>query len=408
MEFLKIESLESARLKLLDSAKGWLVKTKIVSLHDSLGLISGADVFATEDSPAFRRSTVDGYAVLSADTQAASDGVPVFLSVVGSVDIGTEVTGKIRSGECMEVPTGGMLPAGADAVVMVEYSEEFGAEGVAISSGVAFGENVINIGDDAKKGTLILPRGKTIRAQDIGVLASFGVGDVCVFASPKVTVVSTGDELTSTTELELGKVRDINSHAIAALACKNGFDVIKYVALPDNEEILTQEVRTAMADSDVVILSGGSSKGKKDLTRLIFEKLAKPGVYTHGIALKPGKPTILAHDESSKTIFVGLPGHPVSAIVVFELLISWLIGELTNRKEGFAIPARLSHNIGTTQGKVVCIPCRLEESADGYIATAVFGKSGAITTLTQADGYFITERNTEGLLAGAVVYVNIF
>ena len=409
MEFLKVDSLDSAREKMLLRVKDRLVSKESVPLLESLGRIAAKDVLAVEDIPSFRRSTVDGFAVLSGDTAAAGESMPVFLTVKGRVEMGQPATISITSGECVEVPTGGMLPKGADAVVMCEYTEEFGPDGIAVSQSAAYGENVVLTGEDAKAGALILPRGKKILPQDIGALASSGVACVCVYTSPRVTVLSTGDELVSLKQnTKPGQIRDINTYALASLAKKHGFCVVSTEVLPDDEAALEQAVKSAMERSEIVIVSGGSSKGKKDMTRKVFDKLSLSGVYTHGIAIKPGKPTILGYDEAYGTLMAGLPGHPVSAMIVFELVLGWLLREATGSQGPPAVPARLSCNAPSSPGKLTCWPCKLIYDADGYTAEPVFGKSGLITTLTQADGYFVTARDTEGLKTGELVMVHLF
>jgi len=409
MEFLKVDSLDTAREKLLSSVKGRLVSKEALSPSKALGRIAAEDVFAAEDIPSFRRSTVDGFAVLSGDTAAAGESMPVFLTVKGRVEMGQPAALSIKSGECAEVFTGGMLPECADAVVMCEYTEEFGANGIAVSQSAAYGENVVLPGEDAKAGTLLLSRGKKILPQDIGALAAAGVSPIFVYTSPRVTVLSTGDELVSPDQKpKPGQIRDVNTYALASLAKKHGFTVVDTKVLPDDETILEQAVQSAMEHSEIIIVSGGSSKGKKDMTRVVFDRLSLSGVYTHGIAIKPGKPTILGYDEASRTLLAGLPGHPVSAMMVFELLLGWLLREVTGSTAPPVVPARLSCNAPSSPGKLTCWPCRLIHTADGYTVEPVFKKSGLITTLTQADGYFLTVRDTEGLQAGHTVMVHLF
>lgn len=410
MKFLQVDSVEAAREKLLDSARGWLARSELVPLADALGRVLAEDVYAGEDIPAFRRSTVDGYAVLSKDTAAAGESLPVFLTVRDRIEMGALARVAIRPGECAEVPTGGMLPDGADAVVMVEYAEPFGAEGVALYHGVANGENVVQVGEDAGAGALLLACGRVLRPQDVGALAAAGVDCVPVAAKPRLCILSTGDELVSPGERPTpGQVRDINTHALAAQAAKHGFEVVDTAVLPDDEALLSRRLREAMLDADIIAVSGGSSKGNKDATASAIDAVSEPGVFVHGVALKPGKPTILGYDRASSTILAGLPGHPVSAMMVFELLLNWLLRALTGGERPPAIPARLACNVASSPGKLTCWPVRLELEADGgYTAQPVFGKSGLITTLTGADGYFAVDRDAEGLSAGATVLVHLF
>ncbi|MCL2815263.1 MAG: molybdopterin-binding protein [Oscillospiraceae bacterium] len=409
MEFLTVESVETAREKLLSHTKDWLVKKETVSLRIALGRILAEDVTAPEDIPAFRRSTVDGYAVISSDTAAAGENIPVFFTVKDKIKIGQFVSSTINHGECADIPTGGMLPSGADAVVMAEYSELFGVDGVAIHNSAANGENTVQIGEDAKAGDLLIKKGKRLLPQDIGALAAAGITAVSVFAALRIAVISTGDELVSTEKTpSIGQVRDINTHALTALAEKTGFFVTETHVLTDDENILEQTLLSAMKTSDIVAVSGGSSQGAKDMTKSVIDRVASPGVFTHGLAVKPGKPTILGYDKFSKTLLAGLPGHPVSAMIVFELMFGWLMREITGTLKAHAIPAQLSVNVASSPGKLTCFPVKLKWTGDQYSAEPVFGKSGLITTLTNADGYFTVDRETEGLQSGRTVLVHLF
>ena len=409
MEFLKVDSLEAAREKLLESAKSGLISTEVLPCSKTLGRVAAQDVFSPEDIPAFARSTVDGYAVLSSDTAGAGESIPVFLDLVGQIDMGCQADITISSGQCVEVFTGGMLPGGADSVVMIEYTEEFGSQGIAISQSARYGENVAQPGEDMNVGKLIIKRGRRILPQDLGALAAAGICEISVYSPVRVSVISTGDELVPPNKTPLpGQIRDVNSYALSALAQKHGLLVVSTAILPDEQDSLERAVRTAVSDSDIVVVSGGSSKGKKDMTRLVFDRLAAPGVYTHGIALKPGKPTILGYDSSSNTLLMGLPGHPVSALMVFELLVGWLLRTLMGVQQPPGIPARVSSNLAASPGKLTCVPCHLTQDSDGYIAQPVLGKSGMISTLTQADGYFIIPRTDEGVRKGQKVLVELF
>ncbi|MCL1854651.1 MAG: molybdopterin molybdotransferase MoeA [Clostridia bacterium] len=409
MEFLKVDSVEDAREKLLSSAKDWLTPSEALALKKASGRIAAEDVNATRDIPAFRRSMVDGYAVLAADTAAAGESIPVLLAVKGQVQVGTTASMTISHGECVEVPTGGMLPDGADSVVMAECAEPFDGTGVAVYSSVAGGENVVQIGEDAKAGAVLLHRGRRILPQDVGALAAAGVVILSAYVQPRLTIISTGDELVPPEkEPGPGQIRDINTHALTALAVKCGYSVTGAAVLPDDENALEHALRTAMKTSDIVTVSGGSSKGPKDMTKAVIERVSSPGVYTHGIAMKPGKPTILGFDNPSRTLLVGLPGHPVSAMMVFELLLGWLLREMTGCSQAPPIPARISCNVASSPGKLTCWPVTLLWTGSEYRADPVFGKSGLITTLTAADGYIHVDRGKEGLQSGQTVFVHQF
>jgi len=409
MEFLKVDSVEAAREKTLACVKDWIAAVETIPLEETLGRIAAEDVFSSEDIPSFRRSTVDGYAVFSADTAAAGESMPVFLTIKDRIEIGRPASAAINRGECAEVPTGGMLPEGADAVVMTEYAEPFGDDGAALYRSAAYGENVVLPGEDAKTGEMLLRRGRRVLPQDIGALAAAGVTAVKVYVPPKMTVLSTGDELVPPEQKPgPGQVRDINTCALTALAKKTGYNVVNAAVLPDDEAALERVLRSSMKSCDIVIVSGGSSKGKKDMTRAVMDRVSAPGVFTHGMAIKPGKPTILGYDAESRTLLSGLPGHPVSAMMVFETLFGWLFREITGSAEALKIPARIDCNAPSSPGKLTYWPCRLEWSDGGYTADPVFGKSGLITALTQADGYFITERDTEGIRTGQIVMAHLF
>jgi len=407
VEFLKVDSLDSARAKLFAHAKDILGGEEVIPAAQALERVTARDLHANDDIPGFRRSTVDGYAVLCADTAGAGESIPVFLTLKGRVEMGETADFSIAGGEAGEVFTGGMLPAGADGVVMVEYTQPFGENGIAVNQSVAYGENMVLPGEDMCAGQILLKRGKQILPQDIGGLAAAGITSLPVYATPKVTILSTGDELVPPDQTPApGKIRDINTYALSALAIKHGLVVVNTAVLPDEWDAIEGAVRAGMESGDIVIVSGGSSKGKKDMTRAIFDHVSTPGVFTHGIAVKPGKPTILGADSVSRTLLVGLPGHPVSAMMVFELLIGWLLREAAGKPAPPAIPARIDCNLASSPGKLTCWPCSLREEGGQYIATPIFGKSGLITTLTGADGYLIAPRDLEGLQAGQSVMVH--
>lgn len=409
MELLTVDSVEHAVKRLLACFEQKSLACELVTLSEAPGRILYEDVRAAEDIPAFRRSTVDGYAVVSKDTAAAGESMPVFLKVKEQVEMGKPAGSPIKSGECAEVPTGGMVPEGADAVVMVEYTEAFGADGIAVYQSTASGRGVVQKGEDMKSGSLLLPRGRKLLPQDVGALAAAGVRAVPVYVPLKLGIISTGDELVGADMIpSIGQVRDINTCALRALAQKNGFEVVNTAVLEDDEDRLEQKLTSWAPACDMIAVSGGSSQGKKDVTKKIIDRVTEGGVFTHGLAMKPGKPTILGFGKKTKTLFIGLPGHPVSAMMVFELLLCRMVRELTGQPESPALPARLSCNVASSPGKLTCWPAMLEFDESGYMAAPVFGKSGLITTMTRADGYFTVERDREGLTAGDSVMVHLF
>lgn len=408
MKFLQVDSLEQARNKLLQAAGDNFRKTENTDIMEAAGRTLAEDIICPEMIPDFRRSTVDGYAVCAKDTQGAGESIPVFLKIVEDVAIGRPALHKIKSGECAYVPTGGMIPDGADAMVMVEYTELFDEENVAIYCSVSQGSSVVQIGEDAKKDSVLLEKGTILNAASVGVLASLGRTSVKVFCPWKLTVISTGDELTAPgTVKEPCRIYDVNTYAVCALAREQGLEIVETHVLPDDEKALEEALHRGICSSDIVAVSGGSSQGKKDMTAQMIDKIAVPGVWTHGLALKPGKPTIVGMDEPSGTLLVGLPGHPVAALMVFRLLILWLKETIQGEMRGRSLPAVMESNVPSAPGKATCQMVKLIKGEEGYIARPVFGKSGLMSTLTQADGYVMLEINQEGLKSGEQVYVEL-
>jgi len=422
MKLLKVDTIDQAREKMGSYIQNWQRKTKTVSCEDALNQISAEDIYALCDIPSFRRSTVDGYAVAAKDTAGADESVPVFLNLAGKVQMGKEAGFSIISGECAYVPTGGMLPEGADAVVMIEYTDaapleqysqlkqcskpaQCTSEVISIYKAVSSGTGMTMTGEDFQKGELLLKKGSFLRPQEIGALCAAGITNINVLSPLTLSIISTGDELVSPPDDPApGQIRDINTKLINALAVKHGFQVISSQVIPDDEEPLRAAASLAAASSDVVIISGGSSQGEKDFTASVISRIAKPGVFTHGLAVKPGKPAILGWDEESKTLFAGLPGHPVSAMMVFTLLFN---SPRFSIRAAPPIPAVISCNVPGSPGKTACVPVTLKMKDGIYTAEPVFGKAGMISVLTRADGYIEIDINKEGLKKDEQVFVNL-
>lgn len=409
MKLLQVDTLAQAREKLWKSTDKIPLKVEKVDLLAANGRYLAEDIPCSEMVPGFRRSSVDGYAVKSGDTQGASESLPVFLEVIGEVAMGQEAAQTVKSGQCVYVPTGGMLPEGADAMVMVEYCEHFSDTEIAVYSSAAAGNHVVEAGEDMKPGDMVLEAGRRLRPQDIGALASLGILEVPVYVPWKITVLSTGDEIVHPSMTpNPGQIRDINTYGVCAQAMKLGMEVVGYQVVPDVEEELRRAVAEAMKVSDIVAVSGGSSQGKKDATSRILDELADGGVFTHGLALKPGKPTILAVDEASETLLIGLPGHPVAAILVFDLLARWLWNRRVGDNGGVVtVTGRMSTNLAGAPGRMTCQLVQIHNTPDGCVLEPVFGKSGLISTLTRADGYVIIGEDEEGLNRGQEVSCNL-
>lgn len=385
--------------------------TKRVSLSEALGRVLARDIVAPEDLPEFDRSTVDGYAVWAAETSHASKERPGALMLVGEVQMGEPPTCVIQPGVTARIPTGGMLPEGADAVVMLEDVEVRDARTVAVTSPAKPGDNIIRRAEDAKRGEVVLRRGSRLRPQDVGLLAAIGKVEVEVFLRPRVAVIITGDEIVSPErQPTAGQVRDINTYTLTALVQQEGAAPRPYGIVADTYNVLLRTLADARKNSDLVLVSGGSSVGAKDDVARAIDKLGKPGVIVHGVSLKPGKPTILAVVEG--TPIIGLPGHPVSSMVVFDVfvrdLLRGLAGRTVARSFGQVVRARADRRIPSAGVREDHIRVSLEERDGALWAVPVLGKSGIITTMTKADGVVVVPLGQESVEQGAQVEVHLF
>lgn len=410
MRLLKVDTLQEAREKLFNAAQNKIPEVVTAGFEECLGRVLAEDLISRDSIPGFRKSTVDGYAVIAKDTQGVTESIPVFLDVIEEVAIGTQPKNTVKPGQAIYVPTGGMIPEGADAMVMIEYCEKFDDTSIAVYNSVSPGRGVIVEGEDIMSGAEFLKKGKIIRPQEVGVMASAGVTEAKIYKPWTITIVSTGDELVdAAVQPEKGQTRDINTYSVSAISRNHGFEIIDRKVLKDDEALLTETIRKAMQESDVVVCSGGSSQGEKDHTADVMDQLSGEGVFTHGIALKPGKPTILGYDNTTETILVGLPGHPAAAMLVFELMVIWLYRKLTGQKEPPKTLARITENVAGGAGRSTCLLLELTEGADGiYSAEPVLGKSGLMTTLTRADGYTLIHGDKEGLKEGELIQVTLF
>lgn len=376
-----------------------------VPLVQAIGRVLAEDVVTTEYVPDFNRSTVDGYALRARDTFGCSDAIPAILPLAGEVLMGEEAAAPLAAGTCVYVPTGGAVPEGADSVVMIEFTEDYGDGTIGIAKSTAPGQNMIFRGDDVYPGKTILQKGRVLGSQDIGALAAIGKTTVNVARKLRVGVISTGDELVPPEQSPgPGQVRDVNSPMLAAMLQAFGAQVKEYGIVVDDAALLAEKVDRALEECDAVLLSGGSSVGVKDATCRIIKEHGT--LLFHGIAVKPGKPTIFGKDENKPMI--GLPGHPVAAYFITKLFVLPLLARLQGRTmHHYTVTASLSENIGANDGRALYQSCHLEENAEGLIAYPIRGKSGLITTLAGSDGYFCIDRDCEGLPKGAEIQVTI-
>ena len=376
------------------------------ALESACGRTLFAPVTAQEYIPGFNRSTVDGYAVRSADTFGCSDAMPAILAVSGEIAMGSGAGGALSSGCCMAVPTGGAMPEGADAAVMVEYTEDYGDGTIGVCKSAAPGVNLIFKGDDVRPGQTVLPAGRRLTPQDIGALAAMGVAKVTVCKKPVVGILSTGDELTGVEETPReGQIRDVNSAMLRALADSAGAEGVSYGIIRDDETLLRRALDKALSACDVVLISGGSSVGLKDATCRVLA--SRGSILFHGIAMKPGKPTILGVADG-KPVF-GLPGHPVAAFFVSRLFLLPLLDRLMGREsQRRAVPAVLTEAVSANHGRAQYMGVFLSRREGVNYARPILSKSGLITTLAGSDGYFCIPRDCEGMAAGASVDVWLY
>jgi molybdopterin molybdotransferase len=380
-----------------------------VPLSKAFDRVLSEDIASPENLPGFLRTTVDGYAIQARDSFGATESLPAFLEIAGEVKMGELPSIAASSGKAVRISTGGMLPRGADSVVMIEYCHLLDESTLEISRAVSPQENVIQPDDDFKKGALVLRGGRRLRPQEVGVLAGLGVAEAPVFKIPKVAVISTGDEvLPVEVKPQPGQVRDMNTYTLGAF-CKQERVVPVYLGLcGDRFDDLQALVRRGLDEADTVWVSGGSSVGTKDLTLKVFESLEDMTLLVHGISISPGKPTIVA--QAGRRALFGLPGHVASAMVVAEIFLrpflAALSGEATSEtRQRELVKARLARNLESVSGRDDFIRVRLVKEGGDWLAEPIFGKSGLISTLVEADGLLHVDRNVEGLYRGEVVEV---
>jgi molybdopterin molybdotransferase len=403
-EFFTVKTVAEA-LAGFRPARRTVVET--VALAQAHGRVPAEPVHAPHDLPGFARSTVDGYAVRAADTYGASEGLPSYLEVTGAVAMGRAPDGAVAPGSAVAMPTGGVIPDGADAVVMVEHTQEAMAGTIEVVRPAAPGDGLVRADEDAAEGTELVPVGRPLRAQDLGLLAAAGVTHVCAHARPRVAIVSTGDEVVdpATAKLGAGQVRDASALALAALVRDAGAEPDPRGIVPDDHDALAAVLRDAVQSSDVVVVSAGSSVGARDETAAVVAGLGKPGIWAHGIAVRPGKPTLLA--DCGGVPIVGLPGNPRSALVVFRLLgmpIVRLVGGVTRPPAEASTRARLERDVPSAAGRLDIVQVAVRNG----IASPLFGASALLSILSAADGYILVADEATGLQAGTEVDVTLY
>ncbi len=404
-EFFKVTELG----RVIEYAEDFeTVGTEEVPVTDALGRILAKDVVAAEDLPDFNRSTMDGFAVKASSSFGASESNPAYVEVKGAIGMGQRPDFSIGPGQAARIATGGMLPEGADAVVMVEHTDVLDDTTIEVYKSVAPGQNMIMAGEDFAKGGDILKRGRRIRPQEAGLLAAFGKSMVKVFKRPSVGIISTGDEIVGIDDTPgFGQIRDINTYTLFGQILEAGGVARPYGIVKDDYESLYNTCKKALKETDMVLISGGSSVGVRDFTVEVLENMPDSKILVHGITISPGKPTILARCAGKQ--FWGLPGHVVSAMVVFSVVARPFLEKIggldKNAHPKFCFRAKLTRNISSAQGRVEFVRVRLQSKDGELLAEPVLGKSGLIRTMVGADGLVEVGMNVEGLEKGDQVDV---
>ncbi|MCX5780516.1 MAG: molybdopterin molybdotransferase MoeA [Firmicutes bacterium] len=400
-EFLRVLNYQAARELIREHFPQRGIE--YLALEQCHNRVLALDITSPENIPAFNRSTVDGYAVRAEDTFGSSESLPGMLDYYATVQMGQETQFSLGNGQCAWIPTGGMLPPDSNAAVMVEYTERLGEDTILVFRPVAPGENVMQKGEDIGQGDAIFPAGRLLKAKEIGLLASLGMEKVPVYKPFRIGILSTGDEIVPLDRVPaIGQVRDVNSFALAAAAQSCGAVPRCYPLVTDDHDALQMAMELALKENDVLIMSGGSSVGVADLSVEVMLSLPDAEMLFHGIAVKPGKPTIGV--RIGKQLVIGLPGHPVSALMVFYILCAPVINPSVTRQ----LEAQLMVNVASQAGRDDFIPVKLIQNEAGWQSQPLLGKSGLMSILAQADGYLHIAYEKQGIKAGDWVQVNLF
>lgn len=407
MELFEVKTTDEMKALMEHYFSDYQLETETVPLEGALGRVLSAPVVSGVNVPHFDRSVVDGYAVKLRDVQGASESIPAFLKLTGAAAMGRETTLTLHGGEAVYVPTGGMVPVGTEAMVMIEYTERFGEDELAVYKGAGSLENMMLTGDDIRAGARVFEAGHTIRPQDVGVLSSVGVVEVPVYKKPRITIISTGDEIIRPGQTPgPGQIVDINTPAIAALSEKLGAEAAGVAYAADDPQAIEDAIVRGLEQSDAVVLSGGSSVGERDYTLAVLKKLGE--VFLHGLSIKPGKPTIMGRAMGKPVI--GLPGQPASAIMVYMVVMKKLMNifHKTDLYKNQYIVGTLTENVHAAPGRRTFQTVAVETGEDGVRVKPTYGKSGMITLLAYSDGYIEMTENEEGKNPGDSVKVMLF
>jgi len=408
--FRKLVSMEEAKKILAQNFTPRPIGQELVPLSEAFNRVLASNVTSPLNIPPFDRSTVDGYAVKSADTFGADEEEPVSLRIVGQVNVGEIPKVRVQKGTVAQIVTGAPMPEGADSVVMVEYTVPKGKQ-IIVHAAESKGENVMKAGSDIHKGEVILKKGMVLTSHEIGVLAAVGIGRVEVFKRPKVAIISTGAEVVEPGKpLPSGKIYDINAHALSAAVVECGGEPFNLGVVQDQIDLMEAALKKALSKADIALTSGGVSVGPTDILPKVLNSLGKPGVIVYGIAVRPGKPTAIAV-INGKPVF-SLPGHPASALLIFHLFVRSVIVEMAGRSEEppVVVKAKTTERLFPARGRRTFVTVTLKRDRSGKIlaSSVPTGLSGAITTLAKADGFLEIHENQQFVDAGETVTVQLF
>lgn len=408
-EFFDVITPKEAIKKLL-SEKNFpaMVSEKINTVNSNRRILS-QDIKSSINLPHFNRSSMDGYAIYASDSNGVSLSTPNYLEIIEEIKMGDVPKHKILTGKTSRIFTGGMIPEGSNAVIMEEDTEELGNNMIEIKKPVSIGENIIFSGEETKKGNIIIKKGTKIRSQEIGSLLESGFTEIFVSKKPIIGVLSSGDELIPPEKtLELGKIRDINTYTISNLINSSGGIAEIFPILPDDLNSQLNQAKKALQFCDMLIFSAGSSISYRDTTAEVINSLDKPGVIVHGISVKPGKPTILG--LSGKKPIIGLPGNPVSSIMIFINVVKPILDKLNNHISVITkqIDCTLTEDVSSQTGREDYVQVSIRSTAQKTLATPVFGKSNLINTLVNSDGFITIPPETGGLYKNSLVKVKTY
>ncbi len=408
-EFFEVVTPKEGIKRLLSKKNFPIMVSEKINTVNSDSRILSQDIKSSLNLPHFNRSSMDGYAIYANDSNGVSLSNPNYLEIIEEIKMGDVPKQKILTGKTSRIFTGGMIPEGSNAVIMEEDTEELGNNMIEIKKPVSIGENIIFSGEETKKGKIIIKKGTKIRSQEIGSLLESGFTEICVSKKPIIGVLSSGDELISPEKtLELGKIRDINTYTISNLINNSGGVPKIFPILPDDLNSQLNQAKKALQFCDMLIFSAGSSISYRDTTAEVINSLDKPGVIVHGISVKPGKPTILG--LSGKKPIIGLPGNPVSSIMIFINIVKPILDKLNNHISIITkqIDCILTEDINSQTGREDYVQVSISSTAQKTLATPVFGKSNLINTLVNSDGFITIPPETGGLYKNSLVKVKTY